>query len=283
MKTFKSFLAFYNRMDVAPMVTACKSWLRYYHDTDKIDVLKDTIGLPSIARRRMYEAASKFPGFMGFSLTEDSHQNLEKLIVSNTCGGPSIVFTRYHEAGKTRLRELVSQTEPDGAGDHTYCQSVRMSNGAAKLCEGVLGYDTNSLYPWCESQLLPVGPCVHYEVDPTHPEGWFKPTLVSKKFSQLQMNYCLKQDGMKHKWNTGSEVKIGPFFVDGFWPEEQKITELAGCHWHGCYRCKKYRNDEQRKRYQRTMERAQFIYDRTDMDVEIEWECEIDNNPIFDN
>ena len=283
MKTFKSFLAFYNRMDVAPMVTACKSWLRYYHDTDKIDVLKDTIGLPSIARRRMYEAASKFPGFMGFSLTENSHQNLEKLIVSNTCGGPSIVFTRYHEAGKTRLRELVSETEPDGAGDHTYCQPVGMSNGAAKLCEGVLGYDTNSLYPWCESQLLPVGPCVHYEVDPTHPEGWFKPTLVSKKFSQLQMNYCLKQDGMKHKWNTGSEVKIGPFFVDGFWPEEQKITELAGCHWHGCVRCKKYRNDEQRKRYQRTIERAQFIYDRTDMDVEIEWECEIDNNPIFDN
>ena len=86
MKTFKSFLAFYNRMDIAPMVTACKSWIRYYHDTDKIDVLKDTIGLPSIARRRMYEAASKFPGFMGFSLTEDSHQNLEKLIVSNTFG-----------------------------------------------------------------------------------------------------------------------------------------------------------------------------------------------------
>ena len=101
MKTFKSFLAFYNEMDVGPMVTACKSWLRYYHDTDKIDVLKDTIGLPSIARCRMYEAASKFPGFMGFSLTENSHQNLEKLIVSNTCGGPSIVFTRYHEAGKT--------------------------------------------------------------------------------------------------------------------------------------------------------------------------------------
>ena len=149
MKTFKSFLAFYNEMDVGPMVTTCKSWLRYYHDTDKIDVLKDTIGLPSIARWRMYEAASKFPGFMGFSLTEDSHQNLEKLIVSNTCGGPSIVFTRYHEAGKTRLRELVSQTEPDGAGDHTYCQPVGMSNGAAKLCEGVLGYDTNSLYPWC--------------------------------------------------------------------------------------------------------------------------------------
>ena len=174
MKTFKGFLSFYNRMDVGPMVTA--SWLRYYHDTDKIDLLKDTIGLPSIARWKMYEAASKFPGFMGFSLTEDSHQNLEKLIVSNTCGGPSIIFTRYHEAGKTRLRELVPQTEPDGAGD---CQPVVMSTGEAKLCEGLLGYDTNSLYPWCESQLLPVGPCVHYEVDPTHHEGWFWPARNS--------------------------------------------------------------------------------------------------------
>ena len=116
-------------MDVTPMVTACKSWIRYYHDTDKIDVLKDTIGLPSIARRRMYEAASMFPGFMGFSLTGNSHQNLEKLIVSNTFGGLSIIFTRYHEAGKTRLRELVSQTEPDGAGDHTYCQPVECQMG----------------------------------------------------------------------------------------------------------------------------------------------------------
>ena len=142
-------------MDVGPMV-----------NTDKIDMLKDTIGLPSIARRRMYEAASKFPGFMGFSLTENSHQNLEKLIAANTFGGLSIIFTRYQEAGKTRLRELVSQTKPDGASDRsTYCQphtvKCQMSNGAAKLCEGVLGYDMNSLYPWCQSQLLPVGPCVH--------------------------------------------------------------------------------------------------------------------------
>ena len=123
-------------MDLGPMVNSCKPWLQYYHDTDKIDVLKDTIGLPSIARRRMYEAASKFPGFMGFSLTE----NLEKLIASNTFGGgASIIFTRYHKAGKTKLRELVSQTEPDGALEQTYCAPVecQMSNGAAKLCEGV--------------------------------------------------------------------------------------------------------------------------------------------------
>ena len=73
------------------------------------------------------------------------------------------------------------------------------------------------------------------------------------------------------------------FFVDGFWPEEHKITEVAGCFFHGCVGCKKYRNDEQRNRYQRAMERARFIEDRTDMDVEMEWECEIDNNPIFDS
>ena len=273
MKTFKDFLVYYNSMDVGPMVKACKSWLRYYHQTDKIDVLKDTIGLPSIARRSMYQAASKFPGFLGFSLTENSHQNLEKLIVNNMVGGPSIIFTRYHEAGKTRLRDTHTEL-----ADHTYCQPSEH-----KLCEGVLGYDANSLYPWCETQLLPVGPCVHYEIDPSHPQGWLKPTLASKKFSQLQMNYCLKQEGMKHKWNTGCEVKIGPFFIDGYWPEEQKITEVNGCYWHGCHRCQKHRTDQQRKRYQRTIERAQFIYDRTDMDVDMEWECEIDHNPVQDS
>ena len=223
MKTFKDFLVYYNNMDVGPMVKACKSWLRYYHQTDKIDVLKDTIGLPSIARRSMYQAASKFPGFLGFSLTENSHQNLEKLIVDNMVGGPSIIFTRYHEAGKTRLRDTYTELVSSPDGDHTYClksEEVHMAttDGQRKLCQGVLGYDANSLYPWCETQLLPVGPCVHYEIDPSHPQGWLKPTLASKKFSQLQMNYCLKQEGMKHKWNTGSEVKIGPFFVDGYWP-----------------------------------------------------------------
>ena len=40
--------------------------------------------------------------------------------------------------------------------------------------------------------------------------------------------------------------------------------------------------DEQRNRYQRTMERARFIEDRTGIDIKMEWECEIDNNPIFD-
>ena len=111
MKIFKNFLIYYKGMDVGPMAKACKSWLQYFHDTDKIDVINDTIGLPSIARRRMYQAASKFPGFMGFFLTANSHQNLEKLITDSTFGGPSIYFYKV------------------------------------KLCEGVLGYDTNSLYP----------------------------------------------------------------------------------------------------------------------------------------
>ena len=93
------------------MVNACKSWFQYYHYTDKIDVLKDTIGLPSIARRRIYEAASKFPVFMGFSLRENSHQNLEKLIADNTFGGPSIIFTRYHKAGKTQRISFPNQTK----------------------------------------------------------------------------------------------------------------------------------------------------------------------------
>jgi hypothetical protein len=52
-------------------------------------------------------------------------------------GGPSIVFTRYHEAGVTRIRSH---------------QNVK-----SKLCKRILGYDANALYPSTMMQDMPVG------------------------------------------------------------------------------------------------------------------------------
>ena len=55
-----------------------------------------------------------------------------KLLKTGMVGGPSIVFTRYHEAGKSRIR------------DHQYYD--------AKICAGVMEFDTNSLHLYCSSQ-----------------------------------------------------------------------------------------------------------------------------------
>ena len=60
-------------------------------------------------------------------------------------GGPSLVFTRKHEAGKTVI------------GSHRYEN--------ARTCQRVLGYDANALYPSTMLQEMPCGPgkVVHYE------------------------------------------------------------------------------------------------------------------------
>jgi len=52
-------------------------------------------------------------------------------------GGPSLVFTRKHEVGKTKIRS------------HKYEN--------ARLCQRVLGYDANALYPSTMLQEMPCG------------------------------------------------------------------------------------------------------------------------------
>ncbi len=47
--------------------------------------------------------------------------------------GPSIIFNKYHEANKTRIRN----------GD--------------KFCKTIIGYDANELYLWAIAQEMPTG------------------------------------------------------------------------------------------------------------------------------
>ena len=58
-------------------------------------------------------------------------------------GGPSIIFHRYHEKNKTKIR----QVEMEAAGR------------VPKPCRGVVGYNANALYLWSIMQEMPTG---HY-------------------------------------------------------------------------------------------------------------------------
>ena len=62
-----------------------------------------------------------------FSLFDQANKDLYHLIRDNNTGGPSIIFHRYREAGKTKIREA----ERDQA---------------AELCQKIVGYDANALY-----------------------------------------------------------------------------------------------------------------------------------------
>ena len=313
---FQHFLVFYNSMDVGPMLLATRRWLAYYIEENQIDVLKETMSLPGIARLRMYRAASRYPHFMGFSLTDPKHPNLEKLIVDNLCGGPSQIFTRHHEAGKTFIRPS-QVTDEDSQRDHNYARNESSDEGSQvtdalhmrdhnyansnedshedshevsqdnshyypKKCQSVLGYDASSLYPYCLTKPLPVGPPAHYELykpeDGSFMLGYhFEASMACSRQSRLQMNYCCSHDSSyRHLWNTGKEVRIGNFRVDAYSASKNEIIEVAGCFWHS-HECFPglVRSPEQVARYERTVARAKFIEEVTGHKVKLVWECQI--------
>ena len=72
-------------------------------------------------------------------------EKVYEMLKGAVVGGPSLVFTRKHEAGKTAMR------------------SLRYVN--ALTCQRVLGYDASTLYPSSILQEMPCGPgkVVHYE------------------------------------------------------------------------------------------------------------------------
>ena len=210
---------------------------------------------------------------MGFSLTDPKHPNLEKLVVDNLCGGPSQIFTRHHESGKTTIRPSSHVDSHDNSNED--------SQDEGKMCQSVLGYDASSLYPYCLTKPLPVGPPAHYELHKPE-DGFylgyhFEATMSCSRISQLQMNYCCSLDSSyRHLWNTGKEVRIGNFRVDAYSASKNEVIEVSECFWHR-HECHPFqqRSPERIQRYERTLARVQFIEEVTGLKVKLVWECQI--------
>jgi hypothetical protein len=130
MKTMKDFLRWYNNCDVIPMVEAIDKMFAFYR-AKGLDMFKDAISLPGLAYKMLLTCTEE-----KFSLFDENNKNLFKLLKDNIVGGPSIIFHRYHEANKTRIR-------------------------GGKLCKKVLGYDANALYLWAIAQVMPTGDYGH--------------------------------------------------------------------------------------------------------------------------
>ena len=134
MKTFEDFLVWYNNLDVVPFVKAVEKMSQFWRER-KIDMFKDGILVPGLTLKYLFSYLSPQTYF---SLFDQANSDLYHLIKDNNTGGPSIVFHRYHEAGKTKIREAEK-------------------GQAAKLCEKIVGYDANALYLWVLTQNMPTG------------------------------------------------------------------------------------------------------------------------------
>ena len=138
MKTFKDWLEYYNNLDVAPGLEALEKMKKFYIEKG-IDILKDAVSIPGVSLHYLLKGAIERKAEL-YAPRKEAYEMLKGAVV----GGPSLVFTRYHEAGKTRIRS------------HQYPDS--------KLCENIQGYDANALYLSTMLNYMPCGEekVVHY-------------------------------------------------------------------------------------------------------------------------
>ena len=84
MKTLEDLLIWYNKLDVYPFVTAVNSLCKFYFNK-KIDLFKDTVSVPGVARKMLFEEAKKHGAI--FSLPNLKNKDLYHIINAEYSGG----------------------------------------------------------------------------------------------------------------------------------------------------------------------------------------------------
>ncbi len=143
----------------------------------------------------------------------------------------------------------------------------------------ILGFDANALYLQAIGKPMPVGPFVRRLAD-----NDFRPELRDRFMSAYYwMDWISHRDEIeiRHKLNSRSEVRVGPYPVDGFSDSSGKPTcyQFQGCYWHGhlCEVTKNVSNkkwfEKREQRYRKTLETTEYLR-RSGYHVEEMWECE---------
>ncbi|KAJ8020744.1 hypothetical protein HOLleu_40418 [Holothuria leucospilota] len=263
MEKFSDFLIWYNNKDVVPFLEAIEKMFSFYREKN-IDMFKHGISVPGLTLRYLFNNLED----THFCIFPHNHSDLYHVFRENVVGGPSIVFNRYHEKGKTYLR------------------------GGDKVCEKILGFDANALYLWAIMQDMPTGIVLRRRA-----ETGFKPefTHAFQKAAVGWMEWEGKRRGVhiKHGLN-GKEVRLGErqLPVDGFGTDDSgnsTILQFHGCYWHG-HPCKlnegrtqnSHRNKPLAELYEETKANSNYLQSLGFEYIE-KWECEwkeeINSNP----
>ena len=99
--TFADFLKWYNDLDVTPMIQAIENMNEFYKNIH-IDFIHQAISIPGVAMRVCFNFITDPAA--EFHLFNPKNKDIYRLFKENIVGGPSIIFNRYHEAGKTFIR-----------------------------------------------------------------------------------------------------------------------------------------------------------------------------------
>ena len=99
--TFADYLKWYNDLDVTPMIEAIENMNEFYKNIC-IDFIHQAISIPGVAMRVCFNSITD--PTTEFHLFNPKNKDIYHLFKENIVDGPSIIFNRYHETGKTFSR-----------------------------------------------------------------------------------------------------------------------------------------------------------------------------------
>ena len=224
MKQFKDYVRYYNNHDVVGMIEGIDKMLAIENE-EGLDVFKESVSLASLAQLYLQRKLDENDYFCGISA---KHSHIYKDLKSlGIVGGPSIIFHRYQEAGKTLIK-----------GKH--------------LCKKVTGYDANALYLCCTGEDMCTG---HYVLREKKTDYKRETGYSREAINWLEFLISTGLD-IRHAENTPhGEKRIDDYSVDGFCEENNTVYEYYGCYFHG-HDCK---HNYDRQKWQKTLSREQSI------------------------
>jgi hypothetical protein len=214
MTSLRQFLSWYNTLDVTPFLEALEKQISMYHELG-VDLLKDGISVPGITLKYLFNT---LPSDTFFSLFGEKQKEIHSLLREHLVGGPSLIFHRYHETGKTCIR-----------------------GNADKPVNSIQGYDANALYLWALSQDMPTE---HPIIRRKETEFKAEYTDMYGKQAREWLEYTAHSNKIhiQHKHNA-KEMRLGQkrYAVDGWDKENNTVYQFHGCLVHGHENCKNTR------------------------------------------
>ena len=174
------------------MIHAIENMNEFYKNIH-IDFIHQAFSIPGIAMRVCLNSITDPAA--EFHLFNPKNKDIYRLFKENIVGRPSIIFNRYHESGKTFIR-----------------------NNPNEPFQKIIGYDANALYFWAIGQNFPAG----VREFPQFSGGcrdWID-WLIHERNIEIQSAF------------HGGEKKIGSYKVGGFCSELNTVFEFYGDYWH---------------------------------------------------
>lgn len=259
MQTLRDLLVFYNNEDTRPFISALEKQSEFFRSR-QLD-LKSAISIPGLAMQYLFQ--QKDPQCAIFLMGE-RNKDLYHLIRNNIRGGLSMVYSRYQEAGKTKIK---SETFGDNA----------------KTTRACLGVDVSGMYLSNLAREQPTGPFIRrraehdFRIERGYSHG--EKAIEWVKFVEHSLGVEIQ-----HMYN-GSEKRIGGkrLPVDGYFKNkngEEVILQFSGCwyHSHLCRRSPKGFHDDAAKDLRRqisTFENLSY-FKQLGYSVRHIWECEFE-------